>query len=86
MNYTNLIIEKRNQEKIEIQQYYEKKFMEMEDILSSEKNFNREILNNISALKNKNKEYIQNYLDIQEENNNLKKINESILNELNSKK
>ena len=58
----------------------------MEDILSSEKNFNREILNNISALKNKNKEYIQNYLDIQEENNNLKKINESILNELNSKK
>ena len=44
MNYTNLIIEKRNQEKIEIQQYYENKFMEMEDILSSEKNFNREIL------------------------------------------
>ena len=86
MNYTNLIIEKRNQEKIEIQQYYEKKFMEMEDILSSEKNFNREILNNISALKNKNKEYIQNYLDIQEENINLKKINENILNELNSKK
>ena len=86
MNYTNLIIEKRNHENIEIQQYYEKKFMEMEDILSSEKNFNREILNNISALKNKNKEYIQNYLDIQEENNNLKKINESILNELNSKK
>ena len=86
MNYTNVIIEKRNQEKMEIQQYYENKYMEMEDILSSEKNFNREILSNISALKNKNKEYIQNYLDIQEENNNLKKINESILNELNSKK
>ena len=86
MNYTNVIIEKRNQEKMEIQQYYENKYMEMEDILSSEKNFNREILSNISALKNKNKEYIQNYLDIQEENINLKKINESILNELNSKK
>ena len=86
MNYTNVLIEKKNQEKIELQQYYENKYMEMEDILSSEKNFNREILSNISALKNKNKEYIQNYLDIQEENNNLKKINESILNELNSKK
>ena len=86
MNYTNVLIEKKNQEKIELQQYYENKYMEMEDILSSEKNFNREILSNISALKNKNKEYIQNYLDIQEENINLKKINENILNELNSKK
>ena len=86
MNYINIIIERKNQEKIQIQKYYENKFMEMEDILSSEKNFNREILSNISSLKNKNKEYIQNYLNVQEENKNLKEINKTMLAELSSRK
>jgi len=78
MNYANLVIEKKNIEKNEIKKYYENKFMSMEDILSSEKNFNREILSSVSNLKDKNKEFNKNYLLIQEENKNLHKIKETL--------
>ena len=73
----NLIIEKKNIEKYEIKRYYENKFMSMEDLLSSEKNLNREILSNISSLNEKNKEFNKNYLNLQEENKNLHLIKDT---------
>ena len=77
MNHMNLIIEKKNIEKYEIKRYYENKFMSMEDLLSSEKNLNREILSNISSLNEKNKEFNKNYLNLQEENKNLHLIKDT---------
>ena len=77
MNHMNLIIEKKNIEKYEIKRYYENQFMSMEDLLSSEKNLNRDILSNVSTLQEKNKEFNNNYIILQEENKNLHKLKEN---------
>ena len=77
MNHMNLIIEKKNIEKYEIKRYYENQFMSMEDLLSSEKNLNRDILSNVSTLQEKNKEFNNNYINLQEENKNLHKLKEN---------